>query len=45
MNVKTNLRAGAQNRNRGADDTSSSSSSSSTPVVVYYPPVTRCVGV
>lgn len=46
MNVKTNLRAGAQKRNRGADDiVDSSSSSSTTTVVVYYPPVTRCVGV
>lgn len=44
MKVKTNIRAGYQNRNRGADDTSSSSSSSTT-TVVYYPPVTRCVGV
>lgn len=46
MKVQTNIRAGAQTRNRGADDTTSSSSSSSTTtVVVYYPPVTRCVGI
>lgn len=41
MKVKTNLRAGRQNR-KGSDDTAAEDTSGS---VVYYPPVTRCVGI
>lgn len=44
MKVKTNVRAGAQNRKQGS---STDSTSVSTPdvVVVYYPPVSRCPGI
>lgn len=47
MKVKTNVRAGAQNRKQGSstDSTSTSTSTSTPDVVVYYPPVTRCTGI
>jgi len=41
MKIKTNVRAGGQNRRQGSS--TDSSSVDSTPVVVYVPPVTRCV--
>ncbi len=40
MKVKTNVRAGKQNRNRGAGETEVHSSGD-----VYVPPVSRCVGI
>jgi hypothetical protein len=42
MKVKTNLRAGKQNR-KGSDNTLPEDTSGE--AVVYYPPVTRCVGI
>lgn len=47
MQIKTNIRAGGQNRKQGTSTDSTSTSSSSTPdvVVVYVPPVSRCVGI
>lgn len=40
MNIKTNVRAGRQNRS-----SKSSSSETETEVHVYVPPVSRCVGI
>lgn len=41
MNIKTNVRAGGQNRKQG----SSTDSSSTETTPVYVPPVSRCVGI
>ena len=44
MKVKTNIRAGKQNRG-GSSETETSSSSINNTVVTYVPPVSRCVGI
>ena len=43
MKVKTNIRAGKQNR--GGSETDTTSSSINNTVVSYVPPVSRCVGI
>lgn len=45
MQIKTNIRAGGQNRKQGTSTDSTSSSSTPDVVVVYVPPVSRCVGI
>ena len=44
MKVKTNIRAGKQNRG-GTDTTNDTSSQINNTVVSYVPPVSRCVGI
>ena len=44
MKVKTNVRAGKQNRG-GTTETTDTSSNINNTVVSYVPPVSRCVGI
>ena len=45
MKVKTNIRAGRQNRGGSETETTDTSSSINNTVVTYVAPVSRCTGI